>query len=218
MTNKTPTTKDVHTEHCCIVHGCKYGDDDCSVATGKLNQSFRCESCDPHLPKPTRDLPREDLLPCPYCESPECLRKASAIREREKQYFSVSLLQRRLCLGYIHACVVYDALLSSATQAPAATEESSPTGAVECKHRWRRIIPIKQKQCKICKAFKYPWPTASTEEKEIDVEKFLREYDEGKHPLSPEFLSALEKSKPQLFKDIRRILSGVSTDAREGGD
>lgn len=39
--------KDVHTEHCCFVHGCKYGkDDECSVVTGKKKQSHPCESCD----------------------------------------------------------------------------------------------------------------------------------------------------------------------------
>lgn len=38
--------KDVHTEHCCSVHGCKYGDDDCPVETGKKMQSFPCEACD----------------------------------------------------------------------------------------------------------------------------------------------------------------------------
>lgn len=44
------SNKNVHTEHCCFVHGCKYGDDDCPVATGKQMQSFPCESCkDPYL-------------------------------------------------------------------------------------------------------------------------------------------------------------------------
>ncbi len=38
--------KDVHTEHCCAKHGCKYGDDDCTVTTGLAPQSFDCESCD----------------------------------------------------------------------------------------------------------------------------------------------------------------------------
>lgn len=37
--------KDVHTEHCCVIHGCKYRDDDCPVETEKLIQSFPCESC-----------------------------------------------------------------------------------------------------------------------------------------------------------------------------
>lgn len=40
--------KDVHTEHCCVIHGCKYGADDCPV--GGINpptktQSHACESC-----------------------------------------------------------------------------------------------------------------------------------------------------------------------------
>lgn len=38
--------KDVHTEHCCILHGCKYGNKNCTVTTGKAQQSYACESCD----------------------------------------------------------------------------------------------------------------------------------------------------------------------------
>jgi len=36
---------DVHTEHCCLRHGCKYGDKDCTVARKILPQSYPCESC-----------------------------------------------------------------------------------------------------------------------------------------------------------------------------
>jgi len=41
---------DVHTEHCCAIHGCKYGDDDdCTVMIAAKNkvyiQSFPCETC-----------------------------------------------------------------------------------------------------------------------------------------------------------------------------
>lgn len=36
---------DVHTEHCCIFHGCKYGYDDCTVVTKIKKQSFPCEEC-----------------------------------------------------------------------------------------------------------------------------------------------------------------------------
>ena len=40
-------TKDVHTEHCCLEHGCKYNKDDtCTVVTGEAPQSFPCESCE----------------------------------------------------------------------------------------------------------------------------------------------------------------------------
>ena len=38
--------KDVHTEHCCDKHGCKYGNDDCTVTTGRARQSHRCEDCE----------------------------------------------------------------------------------------------------------------------------------------------------------------------------
>lgn len=37
--------KDVHTEHCCLEHGCKYGDENCPVATQLKFQSHACESC-----------------------------------------------------------------------------------------------------------------------------------------------------------------------------
>ena len=38
--------KDVHTEHCCIIHGCKYGkDDECTVMLRISPQSYPCESC-----------------------------------------------------------------------------------------------------------------------------------------------------------------------------
>lgn len=39
--------KDVHTEHCCIFHGCKYGKDEtCTVMTKMAPQSYRCELCE----------------------------------------------------------------------------------------------------------------------------------------------------------------------------
>jgi len=38
--------RDVHTEHCCALHGCKYGDgDNCPVESGKKIQSHLCEDC-----------------------------------------------------------------------------------------------------------------------------------------------------------------------------
>jgi hypothetical protein len=45
--------KDVHTEHCCIRHGCKYATDlsdkKCTVASGQKSQSFMCEYCSDEL-------------------------------------------------------------------------------------------------------------------------------------------------------------------------
>lgn len=44
------TVKDVHTEHCCWRHGCKYHwagrrSTSCSVVSGEKTQSFMCEMC-----------------------------------------------------------------------------------------------------------------------------------------------------------------------------
>ena len=40
--------KDVHTEHCCVIHGCKYGEEGegCTVFDCFDLQSHLCESCD----------------------------------------------------------------------------------------------------------------------------------------------------------------------------
>ena len=36
---------DVHTTHCCPLFGCKYGDEDCTVATGQAEAEYECEDC-----------------------------------------------------------------------------------------------------------------------------------------------------------------------------
>lgn len=36
----------VHESHCCVIHGCKYGDKDCPVVKGKTKQDYICEECD----------------------------------------------------------------------------------------------------------------------------------------------------------------------------
>lgn len=51
---RSNVVKDVHTEHCCLKHGCKYGRwrsklDDCSVAAGRKSQSYMCERCSDEL-------------------------------------------------------------------------------------------------------------------------------------------------------------------------
>ena len=37
--------KCVHTEHCCVIHGCKYSDESCPVVLRIKDQSYCCESC-----------------------------------------------------------------------------------------------------------------------------------------------------------------------------
>jgi len=35
----------VHTSHCCLNHGCKYGNTDCPVEFGGLKQEYPCAYC-----------------------------------------------------------------------------------------------------------------------------------------------------------------------------
>lgn len=39
----------VHASHCCKWHGCKYGDKDCPVVSGKVEQLYTCDFCDDEL-------------------------------------------------------------------------------------------------------------------------------------------------------------------------
>lgn len=48
----------VHDSHCCKVHGCKYGDDDCPVYTGS-EQGVMCEMCEWDLHDPVQIELRE---------------------------------------------------------------------------------------------------------------------------------------------------------------
>jgi len=41
----------VHESHCCEHHGCKYGDEDCPVASGETQQLYPCEECREEDPK-----------------------------------------------------------------------------------------------------------------------------------------------------------------------
>jgi hypothetical protein len=52
--------KDVHTEHCCIKHGCKYSDPNCTVTTGKAPQSFPCEDCEYEEERYNEFIERDD--------------------------------------------------------------------------------------------------------------------------------------------------------------
>jgi hypothetical protein len=39
----------VHATHCCKWHGCKYGDPDCPVVSGEVEQEYLCWDCDHDL-------------------------------------------------------------------------------------------------------------------------------------------------------------------------
>jgi len=38
--------RDGHSSHCCIRHGCKYDNENCSVVLGILEQEYPCEACE----------------------------------------------------------------------------------------------------------------------------------------------------------------------------
>ena len=40
----------VHAAHCCLKCGCKYGDDDCPVCSGRVEQKYPCEFCKEEKP------------------------------------------------------------------------------------------------------------------------------------------------------------------------
>ena len=42
--------KNVHAEHCCKEHGCKYSEQDCPVVTGEMEQSHPCQDCQKTYP------------------------------------------------------------------------------------------------------------------------------------------------------------------------
>jgi hypothetical protein len=35
----------VHERHCCVLHGCKYDDEDCPVENNRTKQDYACEWC-----------------------------------------------------------------------------------------------------------------------------------------------------------------------------
>ena len=53
--------KDVHTEHCCVFHGCKYGHADCPVEKREKPQSYPCEYCSREGMDPTSVDPETSI-------------------------------------------------------------------------------------------------------------------------------------------------------------
>jgi len=52
--------KDVHTEHCCAIHGCKYGEEDvCTVWLGYAPQSYG--HWDGHESQPIPSVSKEEF-------------------------------------------------------------------------------------------------------------------------------------------------------------
>jgi len=61
-----------HITHCCVVHGCKYGDDDCPVANGKMQQTYPCESCNHKTPSMYQHRRYRKKIKSVYYFKPDC--------------------------------------------------------------------------------------------------------------------------------------------------
>lgn len=77
----------VHESHCCVLHGCKFSNDDCPVEARQTTQDTICEDCEddgiktiPDPQDPNYDL----LLMCEYelrQEAIELRRRIKAMKE-----------------------------------------------------------------------------------------------------------------------------------------
>lgn len=68
---------DIHVTHCCINCGCKYGDDHCSVVSGKTKQKYICYDCN-HNPSDNKaTLPEEGRSVLAEIESINCNGKSN---------------------------------------------------------------------------------------------------------------------------------------------
>jgi hypothetical protein len=60
----------VHRSHCCILHGCKYGDENCPVKNRVVIQTYPCEECNSIGVKTVQDLfelMNNKKKTCPNC-------------------------------------------------------------------------------------------------------------------------------------------------------
>jgi len=67
MAVKNPGT---HRTHCCILHGCKYGNDECPVVSGEIRQDYTCEDCSRdgiETMEDFRDFRAGKKKTCPHC-------------------------------------------------------------------------------------------------------------------------------------------------------
>ncbi len=84
--------KDVHTEHCCIRHGCKYGDPNCTVVSGEKRQSYKCEDCyeEDNDPQFQRIAALEEALKGLYLASGAVANCAYNVGQRHEDWENIS--------------------------------------------------------------------------------------------------------------------------------
>lgn len=59
---KQPYRIGVHATHCCLLHGCKYGDDACPVKSREVAQEYPCEYCPEEPATPADQASADELL------------------------------------------------------------------------------------------------------------------------------------------------------------
>jgi hypothetical protein len=71
--------------HCCVVHGCKYGEEDCPVVSGTIKQKYLCERCND---EGYQDIPKTNVgyhellwMPCSINGLPEGMTWREWLRE-----------------------------------------------------------------------------------------------------------------------------------------
>lgn len=81
----------VHIEHCCSIHGCKYGDGkQCSVESGSAQQAHPCEACE------------YDVAGGPLLEVIKCLIEENDLRKTNRED-TIGVLMR--CGAFRHVDV-----------------------------------------------------------------------------------------------------------------
>lgn len=56
-----------HNTHCCEIHGCKYGNEDCPVVLGITQALYECEECNDTIIKELQ-FTESKLMECDYSE------------------------------------------------------------------------------------------------------------------------------------------------------
>ena len=83
MTIRNPGT---HRTHCCFIHGCKYGNDECPVAKGGIEQEFICEDCEADGIKSVEEIKAMNTLGIKKCTECGHYYKANEFPYVQKQY------------------------------------------------------------------------------------------------------------------------------------
>ena len=88
---KNPGT---HRTHCCVIHGCKYGDSDCPVVNKEVMQEYLCEDCNnDYLGTKTTFAEIEEVFNSPFEQT-----EPYTVMEK------LHVIEENKCIYNIHYC------------------------------------------------------------------------------------------------------------------